>query len=460
MLNSKPIFPLAFVSLLAFVAPGCGGSGPADVGEECDPAEQTGCVEGLVCEAVEGAKAACFAPLSFLGKVFNALDNKPIAGARVLARDANDVAISTSAISGADGTYRLNVPTKRDAKGVPLGLQVTLRADALGFQTFPTAPRVALPIDAATAMGTPLVLKTAATDISLIPLKTTTGLGSIAGKVIADAPGGTLVVAGGSTGIADLKGDYVVFNVPAGSGVAVMGYAAGLQLKPASANVVASMQTPGINLSSTGKATAAVSGSIQIVNGGIGNVTSVVLAVEETFNMTAARGEVPKGLRIGGVTGAFTIPAVPDGKYVVLAAFENDDLVRDPDMSIGGTQIVHITVAGADQMLADSFKVTGALAVVSPGADKQEVVSGMPTFTWADDSSEDHYEVRLFDAFGNNVWENLTVPAVSGSTTVAVPYAGPALLPGMIYQFRALSIKGGGTAISATEDLKGVFVYK
>jgi hypothetical protein len=38
---------------------------------------------------------------------------------------------------------------------------------------------------------------------------------------------------------------------------------------------------------------------------------------------------------------------VPDGKYVALAAFENDGLVRDPDTSIGGTQIVHLTVSGA-----------------------------------------------------------------------------------------------------------------
>jgi hypothetical protein len=32
-------------------------------------------------------------------------------------------------------------------------------------------------------------------------------------------------------------------------------------------------------------------------------------------------------------------------------------------------------------------------------------------------------------------------------------------MPGMIYQFRATSIKGG-VPISQTEDLKGVFLYK
>ena len=109
--------------------------------------------------------------------------------------------------------------------------------------------------------------------------------------------------------------------------------------------------------------------------------------------------------------------------------------------------------------LADSFKVTGALPVISPGKDMLEVVSGTPDFKWGDDSSEDHYELRLFDAFGNKVWEDLAVPGVS-SGDVTATYAGPALQAGMIYQFRATSIKNGGTAISATEDLKGVFVYK
>lgn len=58
------------------------------------------------------------------------------------------------------------------------------------------------------------------------------------------------------------------------------------------------------------------------------------------------------------------------------------------------------------------------------------------------------------------VCEEVAVPGASGGKNVSVPYAGLALKSGMIYQFRALSIKNGGSAISATEDLKGVFSYK
>jgi len=444
-----------------FLAVSCGGDEAAGPGDPCPLKGQAICGEGLVCEEVEGAQdGACFAPVVFQGKVFDALNSKPIASARVVARDANDAAVSSVAISQPDGTYSLNVPTKRDAKGVPLKAQYTLRADASAYQTFPTAPRIALPIDIATAAGDPPVLKSAATDIALVPLPNAAGLGSVAGKVIADSPGGTLVVAGGSTGVADFTGAYEVFNVKAASGVTVSGYAQGLQIKPVMASVVAGTQTPGINLTAAGPATATVSGKVDIVNGGGATATSVVLAVEETFNKDAARGEVPRGLRVANVAGDFVIKDVPDGKYVVLAAFENDGLVRDPDTAISGTQIVHITVAGQAQALATSFKITGALPVVSPGADKLDEVSGTPSFVWGDDSGEDHYEVRLFDAFGMSVWEDLAIPGVSGGSNVTAKYGGEALKSGMIYQFRATSIKNGGSPIATTEDLKGVFVYK
>jgi hypothetical protein len=455
------------ITSLVFV-PACGGDSTGGTGgaggagaKPCSVADQTGCAKGLACEEVQGAAdPACFAPLALQGHVVGALDSKPIAGARVVASDADGAAVSTVAISGADGAYTLTVPAKRDSKGVPLQVSYTLRADAAGFLTFPLAPRVALPIDVSTAVGEPPILKSAATEIALIPLATTTGLGAIAGKVVADHPGGTLVVAGGSTGIADFAGNYEVFNVTAGAAIDVRGYAAGLQITPAQAAVMANKETMNVDLKSTGAATATVSGKVDIVNGGGASTTSVVLAVEETFNADAARGVVPKGLRIGNVTSDFVIKDVPDGKYVVLAAFENDGLVRDPDVAIGGTQIVHLTVAGQAQTIGTSFKITGALAVVSPGATMLDVVSGTPKLVWGSDSGEDHYEVRLFDALGNKTWESLMVPSSKGGKDVSVDYGGPALKSGMIYQFRATSIKTGGSPIATTEDLKGVFVYK
>ena len=192
-----------------------------------------------------------------------------------------------------------------------------------------------------------------------------------------------------------------------------------------------------------------------------GTGTSVVLVVESTFNDMLKRGEVPPGLRAPKsgpptLTNTFMIEGVPDGKYVALAAFENDGLVRDPDTNIGGTQINHITIPGTAMPLP-SFKITGALAVISPGAaDVPDVAAAPVTFKWQDDSSEDAYTLDVFDSHGAEVWGPINLPSVSGGNVTAA-YGGPALTGGQYYQFRATSMKKG-VPISQTEDLRGVFI--
>jgi hypothetical protein len=214
-----------------------------------------------------------------------------------------------------------------------------------------------------------------------------------------------------------------------------------------------------------------VSGSLQIVNGGLGSATSVILVVESTFDAALVRGDAPPGLRAGNVTGAFSIAGVPDGRYVALAAFEDDHLVRDPDTTIGGTQLVHVAVVNGAASLAPSFKVTGALDVVSPGAAGAEPVSSAaPALAWVDDAGEKSYDVSVLDAWGNTVWR-AAFPAVTGSATASVTYgqtagalstahAAEPLQADMYYQFRVVSIDNAGTPIAQTEDLKGVFVYR
>lgn len=423
----------------------------------CSPRGQTGCPVGTVCEEVIDGNSECFPPVTVTGLVFDLTDDSPVEGAHVVARDANNVAVSDVGITDPNGNYEIVVLTPRNADGSLAENFVTMRADATGYQSFPTPPRFAVPFDTANASGDPPFLESGATEIALLPLENTDGLGTVTGEVVTHRPRGTLVVAGGATGIADFDGHYAVFNVPAGS-VAVNGYLVGVQLAGATADVVEDQTTGDIDLIETGEATATVRGKIEIVNPGNGDDTSVIFVVEDTFIENVASGQAPPGLRAHPVDGDFAIEGVPDGTYVVLAAFENDFLIRDPDTSIGGTEIVTITVAGASMDLPQSFKVTGSLDDVSP--DAEETVSGTPTFVFADDSSEDHYEVVVYDAYGNLVWEKLDVPGVSGSATVSVPYEGPALQSGMIYQFRGTSIKNNGTPISRTEDLRGVFLYE
>jgi hypothetical protein len=460
---------------------GTGTCGIAEAGP-CDPADDK-CAGGLSCAELQAGGHACYAPVLIKGMVFDSQTTAAIPDAQVMALDDRATAVSDIAITDAAGNYVLEVPVQRQADGAPIADVIfTLRAGADGYQNFPGGLRTALPLSSTDTMSeaTGWVLQSTITDIALIALPMDQqGLPSIAGTVLADAEsGGVLVVAEDATGlgysaVSDRRGAYTIFNVPAG-GYTVKGYAAGLQLTPVMATV-AGMPLTGIDLGLSTDALGTISGSIQIVNPGMGNASSVVLVVASTFSDTFVRGEVPRGLRtpLSGpptVSGGFTITDVPAGDYVVLAAFENDFLVRDPDPNIAGTQIVTVTMPspGLDMPLPTSFKVTGALPLVGPGADRPEGVTAAPTLEWGDDSSEDFYTVVVYNAYGELVWclsdqmmncDGPNIPPVSGSGTVTVPYGGP-LDPGMYYQFRATAWRApGGTAgpISNTEDLRGVF---
>jgi hypothetical protein len=388
----------------------------------------------------------------------------PIQNAVVSAQDVNDQPVTTTDVTDVNGAYELDVSRARNSA-------VKLRAAAAGYESFPSGIRRSLPIDLSGAVrqGDVLVVSGLDTEVTLESIPNASNLGSISGTVEGV---GALVVAEGPvvrSAVSDLNGPYVIFNLPAGT-YQVNAYAAGSQFVPASANVIDGVQTSDVNLARSGAATGSVSGNVNIVNAPGGSATSVVLVVASTFNDVTLRGDVPPGLRAPhtgapNVSGSFTIDNVPNGTYKVLAAFENDGLVRDPDPNIAGTQIVEVTVSGNAATLPTSFKITGALDVTSPGGgDGPTAVSGTPTFIWADDSSEDYYTLEVLDTSGNIIWSDPDVPGVSGSPTVNVIYGGPALTLGHTYQFRATSWRSSGGQepgpISNTEDLKGVFIIQ
>jgi hypothetical protein len=451
---------------LALAAAGCSSN------DACDPTANTGCESGQVCEQKQGGGSVCAEPLVVRGHVLKLADGSAVQGARAVALDPNAAPVSSVATSAADGSYELAIPSVRTADGKPVSSSITLRVDASGFQSFPGGIRQALPISIASPVETSgkLVIASALTEVGLLALDGA-GTGVIAGKAqVPTSRVGVLVVAetgagtNGISAIADTSGDFKIFNVPAGS-FTVKAYAKGVNYDPINVNVTAGQTAAANPKINTGKAASQVSGSVNIVNPGSGTATSVILVVESTFNEVLARGETPPGLRAPdpgtapNVNNAFAISGVPEGRYVVLAAFENDNLVRDPDTSIGGTQIVHIQVtSGSDTSLGTSFKVTGALDVIGPGANAPQAVTTKPILTWADDSSEDGYTVVVYDAFGNVAWPPQDVAKATG-TNPSVQYDGP-LVKGMFYQFKATSFhdtNSGRVPISNTEDLRGVF---
>ena len=445
----------------------------AKKGTECDPLMPY-CSGDLVCAATSAGEDRCFEPVVLQGQVSDTSDASAVASARLLSLDEEGVAVTDVAESDEKGDYRLELPVERDEDGKPVAATFTLNASAQDYQSFPSGARVALPIsteDAALIDGS-YVIESALTNIGLIPLEAgdrVSASGSVQGLGDESQVGGLLIVATGAAGtfsaMTDKSGAFTLFNLPEGN-YELKAYGAGIQVEATSIDV-GTESVSDLKLPEVDDGTTKVSGTIQIVNAPGGAVTSVILVVADTFNETASRGEVPRGLRAPAsgpvsIDGAFEIEGVPAGEYVVLAAYENDDLVRDPDTNISGTDFVRITVSSDESVLSisDSFKVTEALAIAAPGKEGPEAVTEKPTLEWADDSSEDWYDVYVYDAFGDEVWSSLMVPGVSGSDTVSVDYEGP-LDPGMYYQFRVTSWrqpgKGDPAPISSTEDLRGVF---
>ena len=450
-------------AVLLLLASGCAESSNA-----CNPVAQTGCEEGLVCEEVVGGEPGCFAPVVLRGNVFDRANDNGIEGATVVALDANRSPASTVATTGPTGDYEIRVARQRDVDGNPSGGDVTLRADAAGFQTFPGGIRQALPIDVSDPVDEDgvLVVENAATTIGLIALPSGSGTNVIFGNVeVPNDSTGVLVVAEtsdssaqGFTAIADREGVYRIFNLPDGA-FSVLGYAQGANYGAKDASVSGGQQTQ-VDLSLTSDAPGTVTGSVQIVNPGAGKGTSYILVVESTFDETLARGETPPGLRAPEGTdplssGSWVIEGVPAGKYKVLGAFENDQLVRDPDLGQGNTDIVRVEVTVGQSVEAPSFKITGSLDVIKPGAEGPEEVTGTPVFSWVDDSSEARYDIDVFDTFGEIIWSH-SIPGESGSNP-ELTYGGDPLESGMFYQFRVTSFDGNDCPLSMTEDLKGVF---
>lgn len=443
----------------------------------CAPSDPASCAAGLTCEQVGSSGYACLPPVIVSGRVVGALDGIGIAGATIVGLAADGTARTRMVRSGANGSYTLPVSVRRAGDRTPREEALVLRVAASAYQPFPMAPRSALPIelsraqrDASASAANTFRIENATTTVTLLPRPVAErGGATIEGTLGATEPGGTLITAitgerAASTAIADHGGAFVLFNVPVGA-VRLEGHRAGLAVSAKPLDLTASGLT-GVTLASANKALSRVTGKLSVVEPARGT-TSVVLALASTFDPTSARGEVPPGLRVTNVSGDFAIDDVPPGRYAVLAASENDALVRDPNRRAAGTDVAFVDVpdTGLDVALDPPFEVTYALTVLSPSAEGvQTVPAGPVVLSWNDDASEDGYELSVVDALGTLVHENRAVRSATGAANVSYTLDtsdANVWQTGMIYQFRAVSFReprsGGRSYLASTEDLKGVF---
>ncbi len=439
---------------IALAASACGGSSSS--GPACNTAAQAGCAPGQYCEPLTNGGAGCFAPVLLRGAVVDpTAATTTLGGARVVALDANRAPVSTVAVSAS----------------------VTLRADRQGYQTFPGGVRPALPIDLSTAAlsGTSWIVSGPLTALELLPL-VGGGTAYVHGTV-ARAPGGAaqLVVAepagggAGLTGVADRDGSYAIFNLALGTSYVVTAYAKGANYVPVTTGVLTNEDNT-VSLSLAGPAAATVSGDLIFNNGATKNA-DVTLVIESTYLSTLDRGESAPGLSVHGVGNSpYAFTGVPDGKYVVLAAFGIDGNVRDLSSSYGMAAAPRVTVSGAP-VSAASFKIVPAVDLLtiggtSVGADPiVAVTTAAPEFAWSRgsvDALAKTYRVLVFDSFGDQVWSHDMAATANDSVT----YAGSMLQVGMPYQLRILAIKetmpvpSTFEQLSQTEDLAGVFTYQ
>jgi hypothetical protein len=235
---------------------GLGGGKPI---QGCDVTDQLGCTSDKVCEEVEGGDPACFLPIVLVGDVHDASTDAPIKDARLIAVDDAGLAISKAGSSGVDGSFHLQVPAKRDATGAPLSRVFRLRIEAEDYLPYPRPPLETPSFDAKAAVAPAFELEDPSASIGLIHLSDTSLAGTVRGSVLADEPRGTLVVIGASTGMADLDGKFVVFNVKPGN-LKIQAFKQGTNFDVGAAALEAS-STTSVDVTENDQPTSTVSGS-------------------------------------------------------------------------------------------------------------------------------------------------------------------------------------------------------
>lgn len=382
-----------------------------------------------------------------------------IAGAKITVYDAaTNAPTSYTLTTGTDGSYSILLPPGT----------YYLRIEKQGYIPIPTNNTTPITFTV-TAGGT-------SSNNFELTKSTVTNAGFISGTVKSASAGiaGALVVASNTTngysGISDANGNYVIYNVPAGS-YSVSAYKASYNGNAVSASVVVNAETKSINIDLTSNATANVTGQVAFL---ATNNKEVDVTLVNPFTREA----VP-GLAVKTVNYIYDIKNVPIGKYIMRATYNNDSLVVDPDWIVKfGEPVINVTAATGT--FTQNVSVTGAVALTSPtnpitSVTPVEVSASGLTLVWKPYPSTNDYVVEISDMSGNVIWggfnksgspilKNITFP--SSITSCVVP-STVNLKVGQIYRWKVYASKNdvkslpeGWKLISSSEDQQGLIKIK
>jgi len=435
----------------------------------CDPEAQTPCEGDKVCEPVfEETNSGCFPRLRVAGKVFDLESDvyKPVEGASVVGMFTTGASTDTVKTDSL-GNYEFFLKMLRDNMGKPVTKEaVTLSVSAMGYDPVPGILRPSLPITFENVTCSALFcnVQSGFLSIGLFPLDGSIPRYKINGK-LSENKGGVLVVAECDASpcpisYTDKDGDFSIFNVPAGN-YSIKAYVKDKNYSAESVAVV-DKDVDGVELDLLETPLSTLSGAVNIVNAPGGSKTTIVLIPVSTFIESFSKGILAPGLRAPdygiepNVSGNYTITGIPDGEYFVLAAFENDKLVRDPDPNIAGTQVLKVKFPSGGtnyNVSIGNFKVTEAIPIIFPGAQGPELITEPPLFQWTRDAGAKNYIVTVYTAQGTVQWTKNVQK--TDAATMSVQYDGPAL--NGFYQWVVVSYSNLNAPISMSEDLLGIF---
>jgi hypothetical protein len=403
------------------------------------------------------------------GKVTDLSSGSALSEATVIAFDAGDNSPVSTTTTDASGNYSFDL-----APG-----NYFLKFYRQGYLSVPGIGSEAVPFE--------VIAGQTATQSAEMSASSLTNLGFITGKVSVGANGksGVLVIAqSGSTAISaitDDKGNFKIFNVPAGS-YEVKGYIADFSCAPIAAQVVANTETSAVNVSLTQGASGNVNGTFKVISQTTIATPPATMDISLVHPFT--RETIP-GLSLKLTYSSslnYSFSNVPDGSYIVRASYANDYIVIDPDyVQKFGDYKVTIN-GGVSTPTAIDIVATSAAILTQPTNEMTTTTpvesNATPTFQWASYPSTSDYVIEVTDAStGSVIWggftntngtltKNITIP--SSTTSIAFNSDGKAttaLVVGKVYRWKIYASKNNNQTaswnlIAASEEQRGLIKIK